>query len=273
MPEFTVGAGFARGLAGFAAAKGADEAVLLARAGIDRLALLDQDARLPFSSYVALMRAGQALTGDPALGLHFGERVGIAEVSIIGLLGQASENMLEAFAQLNRYVRLIVETDNGGDADRFRFAMERGGLWMVDNRRGAETFPELTESAFAQLVCSARRASGLLVVRAVHLTYRDPGYAAEYERIFRVPVTFGSNRNALQIDEALLSSCQLSYIIKSAHNQFSMMTTRQPISELLKDEKIDLFKEDTNGKKEPSLKEKRPNEEVVTSKCAHCIIM
>jgi len=151
MPEFTVGAGFARGLAGFAAAKGADEAVLLARAGIDRLALLDQDARLPFSSYVALMRAGQALTGDPALGLHFGERVGIAEVSIIGLLGQASENMLEAFAQLNRYVRLIVETDNGGDADRFRFAMERGGLWMVDNRRGAETFPELTESAFAQL--------------------------------------------------------------------------------------------------------------------------
>ncbi len=203
MPEFTVGAGFARGLAGFAAAKGADEAVLLARAGIDRLALLDQDARLPFSSYVALMRAGQALTGDPALGLHFGERVGIAEVSIIGLLGQASENMLEAFAQLNRYVRLIVETDNGGDADRFRFAMERGGLWMVDNRRGAETFPELTESAFAQLVCSARRASGLLVVRAVHLTYRDPGYAAEYERIFQAPVVFGSDWNAMQIDPKL----------------------------------------------------------------------
>jgi predicted aminopeptidase len=47
--------------------------------------------------------------------------------------------------------------------------------------------------------------------------------------------------NALFIAVAFLSlsGCQLSYIIKSAHNQFSMMTTRQPISELLKDEKLD----------------------------------
>ncbi|CAN5841393.1 AraC family transcriptional regulator [soil metagenome] len=203
MAEPTVGAGFARGLAGFAVAKGADRSLLLARAGLDPMALMDQDARLPLSSYVALMRAGQVLTGDPALGLHFGERVDIAEVSIIGLLGQASETMQEAFAQLNRYVRLIVETDNGDHTDRFGFTLERGGLWMVDNRRGAEAFPELTESAFAQLVCSARRASDLLVVKAVHLTYPDPGYGQEYERIFQAPVVFGSDWNALQIDPAL----------------------------------------------------------------------
>lgn len=36
-----------------------------------------------------------------------------------------------------------------------------------------------------------------------------------------------------------LSSCQLTYIIKSAHQQFSMMTTRQPVSEILKDDKLD----------------------------------
>ena len=203
MPDLTVGAGFARGLMGFSVSRGADRAVLLERSAIDPQALLDQDARLPFSSYVALMRAAKALTGDPALALHYGEAVDIAEVSIIGLLGQASETMLEAFAQLNRYVRLIVETDNGGQADRFRFTLERGGLWMVDNRRGAETFPELTESAFAQLVCSARRASGVLVVKAVHVTYPDPGYAAEYERIFQAPVVFGSDWNALQIDPKL----------------------------------------------------------------------
>ena len=203
MAEPTVGAGFARGLAGFCVSRGADRALLLARAGIDPRALLDQDARLPFSSYVALMRAGQALTGDPALGLHFGERVDITEVSIIGLLGQASETMLEAFAQLNRYVRLIVETDNGDQPDRFCLALARGGLWMVDNRRGAGVFPELTESAFAQLVCSARRASDLLVVKAVHLTYPDPGYADEYERIFQAPVVFGADWNAMQIDPKL----------------------------------------------------------------------
>jgi AraC-like DNA-binding protein len=46
------------------------------------------------------------------------------------------------------------------------------------------------------------------VVKAVHVTHADPGYRAEYERIFCVPVVFGSNMNALQIDEAMLSSFQ-----------------------------------------------------------------
>ena len=31
------------------------------------------------------------------------------------------------------------------------------GLWMIDNRRNPNDFPELTESAFAQLVCGPRR--------------------------------------------------------------------------------------------------------------------
>jgi hypothetical protein len=95
---------------------------------------------------VALMRAGQALTGDSALALHYGEQVDIAEVSIIGLIGQASETMTEAFAQLNRFVRLIVETDNEGAGDRFGIVGDRAGLWMVDNRKNPNDFPELTES-------------------------------------------------------------------------------------------------------------------------------
>ncbi len=201
--DLTVGAGFARGLADFAVSRGADRTVLLARAGIDPRALMDQDARLPFSDYAALMRAGQALTGDPALALHFGESVDISEVSIIGLLGQASETILEAFVQLNRYVRLIVETDNGDQADRFRLALERGGMWLVDNRRNAQAFPELTESAFAQLVTGARRANDGLAIKAVHLSFADPGYAREYERIFQAPVVFGADWNAMQIDPTL----------------------------------------------------------------------
>ena len=104
------------------------------------------------------MKAAQTLTGDPALALHYGEAVQISEVSVVGLLGQASETMFEAFAQLNRFVRLIVETDNGGHPDRFRFALERGGMWLVDNRRGAGAFPELTESAFAPV--GHQRAAG-----------------------------------------------------------------------------------------------------------------
>ena len=202
LAEPTVGAGFARGLLELAVAKGADRAALLQQSGLPADALQDQDARIPVRSYVALMRAAKALTGDTALGLHYGEQVDIAEVSIIGLIGQASETALEAFQQLNRYVRLIIETDNEGGGDRFGMVFDRGGLWMVDNRKNPNDFPELTETAFAQLVCSPRRSDPTYGVKAVHVTHAAPPHQAEYERIFRAPVIFGSDRNALQLDEA-----------------------------------------------------------------------
>jgi AraC-like DNA-binding protein len=199
--RLTVGAGYARGLLELAVSKGADRASLLQQSGIGAEALRDQDARIPVCRYVALMRSAKALTGDPALGLHYGEQVDVAEYSIIGLIGQASETALEAFQQLNRYVRLIVETDNEGGGDRFGMVFDRGALWLVDNRRNAADFPELTESAFAQMVCGPRRSDPTYGVKSVHVTHPAPEHRAEYERVFRAPVVFDSDRNAIQLDE------------------------------------------------------------------------
>ena len=113
MPELTVAAGLARGLIEVAISKGATEEALLARAGLPREQLDDQDNRIPFPRYVALMRAGKELCGDPALGLHFGELNDLARVSVVGLIGYASDTMLEAMQQMNRYGRLVIEFDGG----------------------------------------------------------------------------------------------------------------------------------------------------------------
>src|SRR6478752_3862237 len=155
MPELTVAAGLARGLIEVAVSKGATGEALLARAGIAPEDLEDQDNRIPFMRYVALMRAGKELCNDPALGLHFGELNDLARVSVVGLIGYASETMLEAMQQMNRYGRLVIEFDGG--PDRFRIAQEQSGIWLVDNRENANDFPELTESTFARMVCGARR--------------------------------------------------------------------------------------------------------------------
>lgn len=200
MAELTVGAGFVRGLLDFAVRRGADRQALADRAGLDLALLADEDARLPFSAYVALMKAGQALTGDPALSLHYGADVNVADFSIVGLIGQASANALEAFVQLNRYVPLIVETENEGGGDRFRMQMDCRGLWIVDARLHANDFPELTESAFAHIVCSPRRHGHEVKVKALHVTHPDPGYREVYEAVFGCPVTFEAERNAFLID-------------------------------------------------------------------------
>jgi AraC-like DNA-binding protein len=220
MAELTVGAGFARGLIDFAVAEDAGRRALAERAGIDPADLEDQDNRVPFDAYVALMRAAQEATGDPALALHFGEAVDISDLSILGLLGGAGETAIEALPQMNRFSRLAIEVDKGG-ADRFEMARRDGKLWLVDRRPNPNSFPELTESSFARMVTTGRRI-GMDFLREVNFTHPAPAWRGEYERIFAVPVVFESDWNALQIDDAAMSArsgVQPSYVHRILHER------------------------------------------------------
>jgi AraC-like DNA-binding protein len=204
MSDATVSAAYAAGLLRLAEQKGADRTALCASAGVDPHLLADPDHRIPFGRYAALMREAKAATGDPAMGLHYGETIDIATISIVGLIGQASATMQDAFVQLNRYIRLVVDVEVAG-TDRFVLQQTRGGLWVVDARRNPNEFPELTESAFAQLVCGPRALGVPRIVLAVHVTHSEPSYGAEYTRILQAPVTFDGNWNALQIDPAIMA--------------------------------------------------------------------
>jgi AraC-like DNA-binding protein len=202
--EPSVGAGFARGLLEFAVSRGADAAALAAAARLDPALLADQDNRVPFARYVALMRAAQALTGDPALALHYGEAVDIRELSIVGLMGQACATVMDAFAQGNAYGRLDVDFGMGA-ADRLQLVHRDGGLWVVDARPNPNDFPEITESAFARMACSMARLGIGGPPEAVHVTHKAPPWRAEYDRIFGTRVVFEAGWNAMRIDAAHLA--------------------------------------------------------------------
>jgi AraC-like DNA-binding protein len=195
----SVAAGFARGLMQLAVSKGADSIKLAESAGLDPVVLEDQDARIALRTYIALMRAAQAMTGDPAFALHFGEAFEIEELSIVGLMGRACETWEDAFAQLARYSQLIIDVPLDDPQGR-RLVIEREGdrMWVVDTRSDPNAFPELTESSFARSAAAVhRRRSGIDAVAAIHVTHKAPAYAAEYERVFEIPVVFESARNAM----------------------------------------------------------------------------
>lgn len=204
MSQSTVAAGVVRRVIQFAEQRGAFPAALLEASGIDAADLDDHDNRVPLVNYIALLRNAKSLCRDPAFALHYGDSVNLAEVSVVGLLGYSCETMLDAFAQLRRYSRLIMDIDLGG-TDRFQLAQDEGEPWIIDNRLSPNDYPELTEVAFAQMVNGTRRFGDTPLVRAVHVTHPDPGYGAEYERVFDAPVTFGSGRNAMRIDPAWLT--------------------------------------------------------------------
>lgn len=200
MSNLTTSAGVAAGLIAFAVERGADLAALMAQAGLRPSDLEDPDARLAFETYVALMRAAQDLCADPALALHFGEAVDLAEVSIVGLIMNASATMGEAFAQMQRFGRLTLETEGLNDGPRFALTVRDGQLWMVDTRADPDAFPELSEGAFARLVCGPRRFLPEPHVLEVQFSHPAPAWRAEYDRIFQCPVSFSSGWNAMRLD-------------------------------------------------------------------------
>jgi AraC-like DNA-binding protein len=198
MSEGTVSAGFVKALIDFAVDKGASEALLLARAGLRGDELADQDARVPLLSYITLMRAGKQLCNDPALALEFGAATDARRFSVVGLIAHSAATMAEALAQLNRYGRLMIEVDLG-EGPRFQIIRTETERWLVDRRINPDEFPEITEATFSRLICMTRRLwPHATFALSVEVTHQAPAHRDTYERLWRVPVRFGAQRNAIQ---------------------------------------------------------------------------
>lgn len=199
----TVAAGMLRGLIDYAVSRGADRTGLLAAGEVAEADLADHDARLRMDRYEQVMAAAKLATGDPALALRYAEAVDMSQLSLVGLITHASETMMHAFLQLNRFGRLVVEVDGVGEGDRFSIVQRDGETWAVDNRARPNDFPELTETTFVRLAVGPRRFLPRPIVTAVQVTHPRPVHAAEYDRIFQVPVTFGADWNAVRLDMTL----------------------------------------------------------------------
>ena len=200
MARPTIAAGFVVRLVELAVSKGAPWPELIARSGIDPLALADQDQRIPFEKFVALMRAAKVLCHSPALGLSLGEACDRADRSVIGLIARCSETLGAAFAQMFRYERMISDFDRCIAGSRFVLSKRDGCTWILDARVHPNDFPELTESGLARIVCASRRLFGTRqIFSTVHVTHAAPAYRSAYDRLFHLPVVFGSDRNGLQL--------------------------------------------------------------------------
>jgi len=159
-----------------------------------------------------LLKASIELCNEPALSLLFGEAVRLQDISLVGLIGVAFDNVESVRRQVNRYAPLTLDADDGGTADAIEFVRENGDVWMKFTSEIYKANPLLTESGFARNVCGARALAAsmpnfpnLSFPKAIRFTHAEPSYRAEYDRIFGVPLFFGSHMNALLIDEALLN--------------------------------------------------------------------
>jgi AraC-like DNA-binding protein len=212
MPKPTIAAGYPKALLDFAVSRGADRRTLITRSQLRPEDLKDQDNRIPLANYLALLKVGIELCNEPALSLLFGEAVRLQDISLVGLIGVAFDNVESVRRQVNRYAPLTLDADDGGTADAAEFVRENGDVWLKSTSDIYIANPLLTEAAFARSVCGARALvasmpdlANLSFPKAIRFTHAEPSYRAEYDRIFGVPLFFESHMNALQVDEALLN--------------------------------------------------------------------
>jgi len=203
----TISAGYPRTMLDFAVSKGASRQQLLERCRLTEGELADQDQHVPVERYLALIEEAAALTGEPAIALQFGEAVRMQDISIVGLICEACETTLEVGAQLNRYASLVADEGNADPATLMRAQWTDEGVWIEFPSDLVANNARIAEAELARLVWNARvmfanspEFQQLDWPRAVHFRHAEPSYRAEYDRIFRAPIVFGSDCNALLVD-------------------------------------------------------------------------
>lgn len=212
MPNPTISAGYPKALVNFTVSKGVDRNALMRRAGIRADDLDDPDNRFPLDDYLALFETCIELTNEPALALQYGEAVRMQEISIVGLICEACEVAAEVGPQLNRYARLVIDEDTGRPPDLLGAQMDEHGLWLVGPSETFASHRHIAEAEVTRLCCNIRDTfashpffENRPIPKAVRFTHSAPSYRSEYERIFKCPIEFDSDRNALLTDEGFLS--------------------------------------------------------------------
>jgi AraC-like DNA-binding protein len=93
----------------------------------------------------------------------------------------------------------VIDVEGVGQGPRFQLHHTNGQCWMEDRRINPNEFPELTETTWSRFICWTRREfpQATFALEA-HVTHAKPEHAEAYERLWQVPVTFGSHWNAIR---------------------------------------------------------------------------
>ena len=189
-----VAAGFALPIVSQLRAGGADVEALLGRLGLSEERLLLPEARIPHESWIDLMEAGQAVTGDPHFGLHAAAQLVPGLLHLLGHLAGSERTAGEAYAVAARYLRVLHEG--------ITIALDRDGDNVSCRLVTAEALhlpPIATEFFLANWVCYGRKIIGDVDIELTEVRFTHPARTQidEYRRAFQSRVVFGAERNEL----------------------------------------------------------------------------
>lgn len=174
---------------------------VLAGTAVDTSSLTVPDTRVAVEDHDRMLRNSLRETGEPGLALHFGSRIPVVALGVLGYALMCCRNLRELTDMLARYHRLI-----GGD---LVIAVDEDdnelALRLEDGVFEQRVQPLDCEIFFAAAATSLRQLGlpDLASLRA-ELAYPAPAYAGLYRRMICEDVRFDARENRLVIDRNAL---------------------------------------------------------------------
>lgn len=186
-----------------ARALGLDTEEIVTRAGIDRAELEVIDGRIDTDALMRLWENVAEASGDPAFGIHAGERfVSAKTIHIVGYAARNCETLGDCYERTARFGRLT----NEGSEINVRTEGDRAYV-RTNPLPGRPIWPRCyAEMALTAYVVLGRRWTDTpFVPLSVSFQHVAPGDISEYLRVFGGNVRFGALKNEIELPASVFA--------------------------------------------------------------------
>ncbi len=171
--------------------------------GLDAAWLYDEEAAVTMGDYLRVLTNALDKTGEPALGLKIGRWFSLQEHGIWGYAILSSSNAREALKAAYKYWELI------GALVHFSYRVDDGNFTWEIEPAFQHPDPRLGRYAVEELISTVYEATRVLFEKSldiveITLSYPPPEYAGLYGEMFRAPVRFNADTNAIVVSKHYL---------------------------------------------------------------------
>jgi AraC-like DNA-binding protein len=192
-----------RGIAEAVEQAGVSRSQFLRAAAIEPKTLASEDASIPRSEVDRLCELALDLTDDPALGLHWGERLNASTFNPISHIIAHSMTLRQSFESLFKFYRLL------SDRESFQ-VVEQGDRATVQCLKSSSTSPRMQRLSAEMLAVGVLRLirsfSPLASVGRFNFNYPAPTYGCEYTRVFAGAEHFSQPFTGVVFDRSLMEA-------------------------------------------------------------------
>jgi AraC-like DNA-binding protein len=170
---------------------------ILRSLGLDRSVFSQVEGFIPCSVFAGILKEAARTTGDDCFGLHFGETFHPKNIGPLAYVALNSPTIAAGIENVERYLHVY------DSSAKWFFTGEgnRGYIRYVLADLGIEPLRQSNEHAMIIVVNTLRMMVGSQwAPQEVQFAHQAPEDASEHHRIFRAPVMFGCETNALVIE-------------------------------------------------------------------------